>query len=546
MPRAHRSRAAALVLLLTLAGEPARAFTRSGSMSWNFNDVTTRNPGGTAHYSSWGQNYGLNLGGDLLHPFVGTFNSGGTYSEGTNINSTVNTGSTGQRDIGGNVTADFFHRDVQRFVRFAPNYAVQSTKYLGDTENKVTNNYWGYNTGLSIPYLPAISASRQYNRIKNAIGDVTLVQNQTLMSESLSYQLAGVRLVLNQERQRNEDSSGASPSPLSTTQRGSLDYSLLNLRRLQLQHLTLHSEYLRFATDDTTMGKSLSNFVSLRTNDLKLGAWRHHLNYTNDSRRDLLRKTRAMTHNMLITSNRPVRRGTFTNTIAANASGRGLLTRGASLAPYLSLGFRDGKVTTAFNGNLGWSRSALGTASLSDGLGARMNLRPRKSLSLFAELQTSESIPLTADAPAGHRTSRLGLGRTRVYGGGETTLRYDRMRERSYATGSGTDTDQINVNASATPLQRLRTAIGGSFNETRTTEGTTYNSKNLTGSVTYSTLWGLSMNADASFSELEQYTTNAGATYAMGKTSLALKYTYTATPLPSSYSQISITLTRSL
>ena len=544
MPRAHRSRAAALVLLLNLAGGPARALSRSGSMSWNFNDVTTRNPSGTARYSSWGQNYGLNLGGDLLHPAVGTFNTGGTYSEGTNLNSSVNTGATGQREVGGNVTADFFHRDVQRFVRFAPNYAVQSTKYLGSAETKVTNRYWGYNTGLTLPYLPAFSASRQYNRIKNAYGDVSLEQNQTLMSESLSYQLRGVRLNLNQERQRNEDSSGTLPSILATTQRGSLDYGLSNLR--WLQYLTLHSEYLRFKSDDRETGKSLSNFVSLRTSELKLGAWRHALNYTNDSRRDLLRKTHAMTHNMLISSNRPVRRGNFTNTVAGNASGRGLLTRSASLAPYLSLGFREGKVTTSFNGNLGWSRTASGASSLSDGLGTRLNLRPRKTLSFFADLQTSETVPLTGDAPGGQRSTRLGLGRTRIYGGGETTLRYDRTRERSYATGSGLDTDQVNLNASATPLQRLRTSAGGSFTETRTTEGTTYDSKNLTASVTYSTLWGLSMNADASFSEVEQYTTNAGVTYAMGKTSLALKYTYTATPLPSSFSHISLTLTRSL
>jgi len=546
MPWAHRSRAAALVLLLNLAGGPARALSRSGSMSWNFNDVTTRNPSGTGHYSSWGQNYGLNLGGDLLHPAVGTFNTSGNYSEGTNLNSTVNTGATGQREIGGTLGADFFHRDVQRFVRFAPNYSIQSTKYLGSAENKVTNRFWGYSTGLSIPYLPVINATRQYNRIKNAYADVSLEQNQTLMNESLAYQLAGVRLALNQERQRNEDTSGALPSTLTTSQRGSLDYGLSNLKRLRLQYLTLHSEYLRFASDDATTSKSLSNFVSLRTNDLKLGAWRHALNYTNDSRRDLLRRTHQMIHNMLVTSNRPVRRGTFTNTTAASASGRGLLTRSASVSPYLSLAFRDGRVTTVFNGNLGWSRSATGTASLSDGLGTRLNLRPRKTLSLFAELQTSESIPLTADAPAGQRSSRLGLGRTRIYGGGETTLRYDHMRERSYATGSGLDTDQVNLNASATPLQRLRTSVGGSFNQTRTTEGTVYDSKNLTSSLTYSTLWGLSMYADASFSELQQYTTNAGATYAMGKTSFSLKYTYTATPLPSSYSSISLTLTRSL
>lgn len=546
MPGAHRSRAAALVLLLNLAGVPAHAFSRSGSLSWNFNDITTKNPGGRAHYSSWGQDYGLNLAGDLLHPALGTFNTGGNYSDGTNINSTVNSGATGQRVIGGNVALDFFNRDVQRYIRFAPNYSVQSTKYLGSEENKVTNRYLGYSTGLSIPHLPAISASRQYNRVKNAYGDVSIEQNQTLMSESLSYQLAGLRLSLNQDRQRTEDGRAGFQSPLATTQRGSLDYSLSNLRRLRLQYLTLHTEYLRFASDDATTGKSLSNFVSLRTNELKLGAWRHALNYTNDSRRDLLKKTHAMTHAMLITSNRPVWHGNFTNSAVANASGQGLKTRSGSLSPYLSLAFRDGKVMTAFNGNLGLSRSALGSSSLSDGLGTRLNLKPRKTLNFFVDLQTSETIPLTGDAPAGQRSSRLGLGRTRIYGGGETTLRYDHTRERSYATGSGLDSDQVNLSASATPLQRLHTTVGGNFNETRTTEGSVSDSKNLTGSLTYSTLWGLSLNADASFADVEQYTANAGATYAMGKTSLSLKYTYTATPLPSSFSHISLTLTRVL
>ena len=222
------------------------------------------------------------------------------------------------------------------------------------------------------------------------------------------------------------------------------------------------------------------------------------------------------------------------------------MTRSGSLAPYLRLSFRDGRVLTAFNGNLGWSRSASGSSSLSDGFGTRLDLRPRKTLNLFADLHTNESIPLTGDAAAGQRSSRLGLGRTRIYGGGETTLRYDHTRERSYATGSGLDTDQVNLNASARPMQRLNTTVGGSYNETRTTEGAGYDSKNFTGSLTYSTLWGLSLNADASFAELEQYTANAGATYAMGKTSLSLKYTYTATPLPSSYSYISLTSTRML
>ncbi|MBI2386917.1 MAG: hypothetical protein HYV14_13070 [Elusimicrobia bacterium] len=535
-----------MVLLLNLAGGPARALTRSGSMSWNFNDITTRDPSGRGRFSSWGQAYGLNLSGNLLHPYLGTFAAGGEYSEGSNINSTVNTGATGQRVIGGNASLDLFHHDVRRYVRFAPNYSVQSTKYLGSPESRYTNNFWGYSTGLSLPRLPAINANRQYNRIKNAFGDVSTDQRQTLMSEDLSYQLRGLRLRLNQERQRTEDPGAVLPSPLATTQRGSLDYGLSNLKRLRLQYLTLHTEYLRFATDGATKSKSLSNFVSLRTNDVRAGAWKHSLNYTNDSRRDLLRRTHDMSHSMLITSSRPVRRGNFVNSTAAGASGRGLATRRASVSPYLSLAFREGKLLTAFNGFAGWSRSASGAASLGDSLGTRLDLRPRKTLNFFADLNTNESIPLTADAPAGHRSSRAGLGGTRRYGGGETTLRYDHARDRSYATGGGSDSDQVNLNASATPAPRLNTSLGASFSETRTTEGTVYDSKHLTGALTYATLWGLSLNADASFAAIEQYTTTAGLTYAMGKTSLALKYTYTATPLPSSFSHISVTLSRTL
>lgn len=546
MPSEHQSRAAALVLLLTVAGVQAHAFSRSGSLSWSFNDITTKNPSGSAHYSSWGQAYGLNLAGDLVHPVVGTFNTGGAYSEGANINSTVNSDVTGQRDISYNTSLDLFHPDVQRYVRFAPSYSVQSTKYMGSQAHTITNDHWGYSTGLSLPHMPAVSASRQYNRLKDASGVVPTDQRQTLMSEHLSYQLGGMRFNLNQDRQRTEDARNALPAPLSTTQKASLDYGRSDIKPLKLQYLTLRTEYLRYASDDVTTGKSLANFVSLRTNEFRPGAWKHALNYTNDSRRDLLRKTHEMSHTMLISSSRPVPRGNFINSTVASASGKGLTTRSGSLGPYISLAFRDGRVLTAINGNLGWSRNSAESSFLSDALGTRLDLKPRRALDFFVDLQTSESLPLTEGVQGGRRNSRVGLGSTRRYGGGDTTIRYDRSRERSYATGGGSDSDHINLNASATPAQRLRTTAGGSFGETRTTDGGKSNSKNLTGSMTYSTLWGLSLTSDASFAAMEQYTANAGATYSMGKTSFNIKYTYTATPLPSSYSFVSLTLSRML
>jgi|CXWL01.1.fsa_nt_gi hypothetical protein len=515
-------------------------------MNWSFSDITTKDPAGRARYSSWGQGYGLNLSGELLHSTIGTFGTGGSYSEGANINSTVNNGATGQRSIGYNAAVDFFHPKVQRFIRFAPNYSVQSLKNLGSNENTITSDQWGYNTGLSLPYLPAFSASRQYNRVKDTHGTVPTDQRQTVMTENLSYQLAGLRLNLNQERHRTEDTRVALAAPLATTQKGSLDYGRGNIKWLRLQYLSLHSEYLRFATDDQTTGKSLSNLINLRTNELNWGLWKHSLNYTNDSRHDLLRRTREMSQTLLIGSNRPVPHGNFINSLSGNVSGRNTANRSASLAPYLSLVFRDGRILTAFSGNLGWTRGASGSAFLSDSVGTRLDLKPRRTLDFFADLQTSESLPLSDDATNGRRNSRLGLGSSRRYGGGETSLRYDHTRERIYATASGSSSDQVNLSASATPLRRLQLTTGASLSRTRTTEGGGYSSKNITGSMAYSTLWGLNLSADTSFTDARQYTSNATATYALGKTSLNIQYTYTATPLPSSYSHLSLSLSRAL
>ncbi|MEK7389416.1 MAG: hypothetical protein AAB036_06940 [Elusimicrobiota bacterium] len=545
MGRASRGRAAALILLLNAAAEPARALTRSASLNWNFSDITTKDPSGRARYSSWGQSYGLNLGGALLHRAVGLFNAGGSYSEGANINSTVNTGVTGQRSLGANVALDFFHPDVQRYIRFAPNYSVQSLKTKGGQERAVTNDHWGYSTGLSLPYLPAFSASRQYNRVRDSYGPVPTDQRQTLMNENLSYHLGRLRLNASQERHRTENNRLDMASPLATTQRGSLDYGHGNIKPLKLQYLSLHSEYLRFANAGQTTGKSLSTLVNLRTFDLGWGLWKHSLNYTNDSRRDLLRKTQEMSQTMLLSSNRPVPRGRFVNSMSGNVSGRGTANRSASIAPYLSLIFQDGRVLTAFSGNVGWTRTP-GSTFLTDSAGTRLDLKPRRTLEFFADLQTSESLPLTEDIAGGRRNSRIGLGSSRRYGGGETSLRYDHTRERLYSTGLGSNSDQVNLSASATPAQRFNLSAGGSFSRTRTTEGGGYSSKNVTGSMNYSTLWGLTVSSDISFTDSRQYTTNSAIGYSLGKTSLNVTHTYTATPLPSSYSYLSLSLSRAL
>jgi hypothetical protein len=64
--------------------------------------------------------------------------------------------------------------------------------------------------------------------------------------------------------------------------------------------------------------------------------------------------------------------------------------------------------------------------------------------------------------------------------------------------------------------------------------------------LAYSTLWGLKLDAGGNFASAKQYTANAGASYFIGKTSLSLTFLRTETPLPSSFSALSLSLSRSL
>ena len=550
MPSSHRRRAAALGLLLTLAAVPARALSRSASLLWRYDDITARDPSGTRHRNSWYQGYNLDLNGVLLHPFVGTFQTGGAYTQGADVNTSVNEDVPEMRTISYHGAFQPLPPALRRFFTFDPNHSLQLTRSAAASatpEHTYTNKSWGYSSSLNLPRLPSLSVSRQYNTLRDPDAPNPTDQRLNLMRESLYYRLAGVGINFNQERTRTDDRNSTVLIPLETTQRGSLDYGRNEVKSLGLRSLTVRMDYLRLIRGETDTLKTVNNILSARSRDFRAGEWTHVLNYWNAAQRDLLQRTNQMSHNAQWTSNRPVRRGSLTNSLSGNTStGHGGSSRGGSIAPGANLGFYDGRLLTATNGQAGLSRSASGDTTFSDALGTRVDIKPRRKLSLFIEARTNGVEAISSGGTGGQRTHRYSLGADRKFSLAETTLRYDRTEQREFTSGSRSVSDQVNLNASATPVERLTTTAGGSYTTTKSDPGARTDSKNARVGLDYSFRWGLRLYADSSFSAGDQYTANCGAGYALGKTALNLRFTQTQYSSSSFYSYLSISLSRAL
>lgn len=539
-----------LLSVLSLPAASASALEHSGALRWRFDDITVKDPSGSRRRSSWFQGYNLDLNGTLLHPVVGTFRTGGAYSQGADINQSVNVNSPEQRIIDYKGSAQLFSSYIRQYLRFDPNYSLQRMKVFGSPtlpEHTLTNTGWGFSSGLSIPKLPAVSVSRQHNAVKDPGSPTPMDQRLNLAREDFSYQLGGMRLGFNHEKRDTEDRVSGLHVPSEDNQRGSIEYNRYNVKKLGLQSLSLRADYLRFMTGGVTTQKSATGLVSLRSRDLRAGDWTHNLNYWNDSQRDLLAKSAIVAHNLQFNSNRPVKRGSFTNNFSGNqVNGRGGTSRGFSAAPGLSLNFADGRLGTITNALAGWNRSAAGSSYLNDSLEARLTLNPRPITNLFIEGRTNGTRPLRKGDEGGLRTNRYGLGGGRRFGYGETSFRYDRTEQRQFTQGPKSTNDQVNLLASASPLERLNTTAGFSFNATKMTPGAEYTSKNFRVSLDYYLLCGLQLSADTSYTDQNQYTSNFAAVYSLGKTQLNLKFQHQQMPAPSSFSYLSISLTRLL
>jgi hypothetical protein len=550
MPGPRSRRAAALGLLLTLAAVPARALSRSASLLWRYDDITARDPSGTRRRTSWYQGYNADLSGNLLHPLVGTFQAGGAYTQGADVDTSVNQDIPEMRTIGYRGAIQSFGPGLRRFFTLDPNYSIQLTRYSPTSttpEHTYTNRSWGYSSSLNLPRLPSFSVSRQYNALKDPDGPNPSDQRLNLMREAMYYRIKRISLNASQERIRTDDLRGNVLVPVDKTQRGSLDYGRDDFKALGIRSVTVRTDYLRTARGDFDTIKTVTNLLNLRSRDFRTRDWTHAFNYWNDAQRDILQRTTQMSHNAQLVSNRIIRRGSVTNSLSGNATtGRGGASRSVTLSPGVNLAFLDGRVLTATNGQAGYSRSGAGGSAFSDALGTRVDFKPRRVLHLFVEARTNGIESLTAGGTAGQRMFRYSAGGDRRFSQGEATLRWDRNDQREYASGSRSVSDQVNLLASATPVERLTATAGVNYTTTKSDPGERTESKNARAGLDYSFRWGLRLYTDASFSNRDQYTVNSGAGYSLGKTSVGLRFTQTHYSSSSSYSYLSVSLSRAL
>lgn len=548
MPRL-RPLAAALAFF-SLLPCAAGALERSGSLRWRFDDITVRNPSGTRRRSAWFQGYNLDLSGRLFHPAVGTFRTGGAFAQGADLNQAVNIDSPDQRTIDYKASAELLSPFIRRYIRFDPNYSVQQLRIGGSggqSDHTITNSGWGFSSGLSVPKLPAISVARQHNTVKDGDGPNPTDQRLNLEREDLSYQLGRVRFEYSHEKRRTEDRLNRASVPEEDTQRGSVEYNRSDFKKLCLQSLSMRTDYLRLASGGAPTVKSINNMLSLRSQDLRAGAWTHTLSYWNDAQRDQLAKTSLVSHNAQINSVRPLTRGNLTNNVTGNATnGRGGGSRSVATSPGISLSFRDGRVATTANASVGGTRGGDGAKFLNDALEGRLALNPLPVFGFFAEGRTSGNTPYNRDGVGGTRINHYGAGGNRRFGTSELSLRYDRADQRDLAQGMSTVNDQFNLQGSAIPLERLSATGGFTYNTTKTNPGARYDSRNYRLGLDYYFPWGLQLSADTSFASRDQYTANFNAAYVLGKTTLTVKFAQQELPTRASYSYMSIGLTRLL
>jgi len=210
---------------LILATPCARAFAlrRSGLMRFRYDNIAVRNPSERRTDSSLFHGYNLDLGGLLLNRAVGSFDSGVEYSDGANVDASVSVDSPRQRIFAYNASAQLFHPSVRRYFVFDPNFSVRSTKFSGSggaPGHTVSDDGWGFTSGLTLWKLPSLSVSRQFNTVRDLNGPIPTDQKLHLRTDTISHRIGRVRLKFSEDERRTDDRLSLSPAPLLGTRRG--------------------------------------------------------------------------------------------------------------------------------------------------------------------------------------------------------------------------------------------------------------------------------------------------------------------------------------
>lgn len=543
-----RTRAFPLLLFLWTAVTPAAAqFTRSGSLNWRWDDFTVNSGSGRFHDTEWAQAYDLAVMGPLLNPAVGTLRSNFAFSDGANISQAANTGIPHQQQMSYGVMADFFRPELQRLIRFSPNFSRSLLRQSGGPgvgpSRETLNTAWGFSTGLSLPLLPAVNYSRQVNTLATPSEISPVNTRSTTESKTASYTLFRHAVMsVSQQTSRIVDNSGAVAPTDYDYRKADLEANYYEPKWIGLQTLYFRGDLARTATNGLVGQKQATSGLNFTTHKFRTGLWQSYLVYGNNFARDFIRERDTFAHDLSLQSTRPIRTGTLGNSLALNQSPTAP-SEGASDALSLNQTFRQGSLTTSMNGSGGWNRGP-GTTLLSDGFSEQLNICPTRPDNGFVQVRTSGSKALRG--AGGGRTNTLSIGSNHARSAGSIGTRIDHIDAKSYADGTRSVSDQLQLDAKGNPIPRLYSTFGYNLGMVRTAPGHgSRTSQSLRAGLDYEPWSGFSLSASAAYAGVG-YSTLASVAYSLGKTALKISYEYRSVSTPMTFSHLSISLTRTL
>lgn len=542
------SRAGRLLALLSALAAPASAqFTRSGSLNWRWDDLTVNSGNGRFHDAEWAQAYDLGVKGPLVSPVVGTVLANFDFSDGANISQAANTGIPHQQQMSYGVMADFFRPETQRLIRFSPNYSRSELRQSGGSSagssRDTTNAAWGLSTGLSLPLLPAVNYSRQVNTLTTP-SDISPVDTRsTTEDKTASYTLFGHAVMsVSQQTSRVADNTGAAAPIDYDSRKAALEANYYEPKWIGLQSFYFRGDFSRTATNGLVGQRQATASLNLTTYKFRTGPWESHLVYGNNFARDFIGGRETYAHDLILQSTRPIRRGTVGNSLSLNQAPTGP-SEGVNDSLNFNQSFRQGNVTTNMGVSGGWSR-APGSTLLSDGLSGQVNLYPARPNNAFVQARTSGSKAL--QGTGGGRTNTISVGTNHALRAAGISTRLDHTEAKSYAGGTRSVSDQLQLDAKDHSVPRLYSTFGYNLGMVRTTPGQgSRASQSLRASLDYEPWSGLSLSASASYAGIG-YTTAASVAYNVGKTALKISYEYRSVSTPMTFSHLSISLSRAL
>lgn len=541
-----RATAPLLAFLLAADAGAEPLFWRTGSLNWNFDDITLQTPAGTRRRSQWSQAYDIATQGPLVHPLAGELRTSGAYKDGFSLSQAVNTESPGQKTLSWSARGDLFPLAVRRYARFAPNYAWSQTEQAAAANapsRVIRTGGYGFAGGVSPASLPSLNVVRQYSTRTDPLAAGAVRERALNARESASWVRGPLRVTLDRDRNEITDLTGASALRHSENRRGDMELRVGKKKGAGLQFLSLRSSAFAQKVQGVTFQEDVTANLAARSLPLKRLGWSHELALNNDFSRNNLTGDQADASVVGLLSNSDRGWGGLTNSVTAGHSHLGARSR--SLGESLSVREESPKRRLTFQQSVNgaWSESGSGDTTRSDGASARAVLAPRPGRSLSAEFETAGSERLGGGGAS--RTHRGSLAANAAFLRGlQASARYDHTRQSVVDQGLVTVADSLSASLEGPLRPSLAASLLLSYARSRTNLSPPVESPSGSLGLEWQPARGFSANARVS-SAGDSANLYLGAGWSAGRTSLRVYLERREISTPRSYSHLNVSLTRS-